>query len=154
MSAHLRYHYYRLYRVVSLTSPISPVVVLYLMLSWGVPGWFVLLGVAVMAWIEYLLLVRTSYEIEVYQGILTWKAILRSGSVPVADVTAVRPYRLAYGIGVFELSSGRPILVRVRKGFRDLCVALAAQQPGLRLDRNLGWLTERLPWPGSGFSSD
>jgi hypothetical protein len=156
MSRHLTYRYYSFYRVGAIVSFVGSVLVTFLIVSWpGVEGWFILVGISFFAWNAYMFLLRMSYEIEVDQGILFWKAPIRSGTVQLADVRAVRRSRLSWNVGVIQLSSGRPISVLVRKGFRDFCEALAAQQPELQLDiHGVGWLSEQLPWPRSGFSAD
>ena len=59
------------------------------------PAWFAVLWVAVLCWNGYWFLLRIVYQLEVRGGVLWWWAPLRAGQVPIGEVVAIRPSRVA-----------------------------------------------------------
>src|SRR6266487_4146282 len=51
--------------------------------------------VAVLCWNGYWFLLRIVYQLEVRGGVLWWWAPLRAGQVPIGEVVAIRPSRVA-----------------------------------------------------------
>ena len=115
---------------------------------------FAVLSAAVVCWNAYWLLLRIVYQLEVADGVLRWRAPLRSGHVPIGEVLAIRPSRM-YG-HVVTTRRGTILVAFASAGFEEFAAALQAAQPmvsvrvvGLtRLNYPRRWLA------GSGFYRD
>jgi hypothetical protein len=106
------------------------------MLAWlltdgGPPLVFGVLWLAIVAWNGYWYLLRVAGELWLDGTTLHWRAALRSGSIDVAEIVEIRPFRLASNIEVIQLRNGRPILTMAGKGIRELNDSIARQRPGL-----------------------
>jgi hypothetical protein len=136
-----------------------------------IPGlWFAVLGDATLLVIGLVLTVPISLwllwflvvELRLDGGELRWFTALRSGRIPLDELTAVRASRsnvmtkLAVPTvrlqprgadAVFEATGGRSVSVSAHKGLVPFLQALAAGRPGLSIDVPARW--ERLEhWPG------
>jgi len=120
----------------------------------GPPVLFSLGWIAIAAWNGYWFLFRVAYRLNVDHDVLLWSAPLRGGTVPLADIQELRPFRLGSSVEVISQISGPPILVWARKGLRDFADDLCAEAPHIRA--RFGWyakLAERLPGP-RGFKRE
>ncbi len=105
-----------------------------------------LLWLAIAGWNAYWFLMRFAYAVEVEDGVLRWRAPLRSGTVPVAGLRRLRPSWLFSNIEVLEIEGGPALLVWAVRGFGRFASALGAQRPGLPVSHSVqGRLAEHLP---------
>jgi hypothetical protein len=113
---------------------------------------FGLLWIAMVGWNAYWFLLRIVYQFEVGDGVLSWRAPLRSGQVPVTEVIAIRPSRLGVGY-VVATRRGAILVAFASQGFGEFAAALQALQPSMAV--RVGRLSPaRAPrrWrDGSGF---
>ena len=112
----------------------------------GPPTAFVVLWLAALGWNAYWWLFRVATALWLDGDVLHWEAPLRSGAIPLSDLRAVRPMSFASNAAVFEHTTGRPVLIVVRKGFGAFLDELSAARPDLPV--RLGWqgrLAERMP---------
>ena len=93
------------------------------------PAWFVLLWMAVFGWNGYWFLPRIVCQLEVRGGVLWWWAPLRSGQVPIAEVVAVHPSRVAVTGHVVATRRGTIWVPFATPGFAEFAAALQAVQP-------------------------
>lgn len=116
------------------------------------PAWIVLM----LLWWSGLIWVVHSWlgvtlRVEVDRSDLRWESALRSGSIPIADITAVGP-----GPGVFRSTApvtiehphGRPVEVMPAPGIVELVRAIALLRPDLAL-RSDWWDGHRDHWRDS-----
>jgi hypothetical protein len=114
---------------------------------------FVLAWIAVLCWNAYWFLLRLCYRVDLQDGILRWRAPLRSGNAPLVGLRALRPGRLSPNIAVFEFVDGPRVLVLARRGLADFAARVQAAAPQAVV--RTSWytrLTERLPG-STGFRS-
>jgi hypothetical protein len=91
-------------------------------------------------WHTYWKVTRVALRVEIDESELRWWSALRSGCVPIADITWVGP-----GPGVFRSTApvlikhrgGRAVTVVPTRGIIDLVEAIARQRPDLAL--RLDW---------------
>jgi hypothetical protein len=103
---------------------------------------FALLWTAILIWNGYWFLLRIVYQVEVGAGVLSWRAPLRSGQVPVTEVVAIRPSSLAGHI--VQTRRGKIVVAFSTMGFDEFGAALRALEPSISV--RVGWL--RPPRPG------
>ncbi len=117
------------------------------------PAWFVLLWMAVFGWNGYWFLLRIVYQLEVRGGVLWWWAPLRSGQVPIAEVVAVRPSRVAVTGHVVATRRGTIWVTFATPGFAEFAAALQAVQPtvSVRVGRLAQPVYPRRWLEGAGF---
>lgn len=87
------------------------------------------LWLAIAAWNAYWFLLRFAHAVDVEDGVLRWRAPLRSGTVDMADLRRVRPSWIFSNIEVMETAGGAPVLVWAVKGFRQLITAASTEHP-------------------------
>ena len=110
------------------------------------PDGFTIFWLAAVGWNAYWWLFRIAAELRIEGSDLCWWTPLRSGRVPLAEVTEIRPWPLASNVGVFRLTTGPSVIVIATKGFRAFTDEIARIRPDLPV--RLGWqarLAERLP---------
>jgi len=122
-------------------------------LTGGVDGplvGFSVLWIGVLGWNAYWWLFRLAVAVRLDGDVLRWEAPLRSGSIPLGDLTDVHPMPLLSSVEVFERRAGRPVLIMATKGLSAFLDQLSVARPDLAV--RLGWhgrLAERLPgWSG------
>jgi hypothetical protein len=93
------------------------------------PAGFVLGWIAILGWNGYWFLLRIVYQLEVRGGVLWWRAPLRSGQVPITEVVAVRPSRVAVTGHVVTTRRGTILVTFATPGFAEFAAALQAVQP-------------------------
>jgi hypothetical protein len=114
---------------------------------------FLLVWIAVLGWNAYWFLLRLCYRLDLQDGILRWRAPLRSGHAPLVGLRALRPGRLSPTIAVFEFVDGPRVLVLAMRGLAEFAARVQAAAPQAVV--RIGWyirLIERLPG-SSGFRS-
>lgn len=105
-----------------------------------------LFWLAIAGWNVYWFLLRFAYAVELEDGTLSWRAPLRSGTVPVAELHRVRPSWIFSNIEVLETERGTPALMWAVKGFDQFISAVTGQRPGLQVRVSLQTrIAERLP---------
>jgi hypothetical protein len=105
-----------------------------------------LLWLAIAGWNVYWFLLRFVYAVDVEEGVLTWRAPLRSGTVSIARLRRVRPSWIFSNIEVLETERGTSLLVWAVKGFGRFMGAVVDQRPDLPVHLSLqGRLAEHLP---------
>lgn len=112
----------------------------------GPPLAFTVLWLAALAWNAYWWLFRIATAFRLDGDALHWEAPLRSGAIPLSGLGAVRPMSFASNVAVFEHTTGRPVLIIVKKGLGAFLDELSAARPDLPV--RLGWqgrLAERMP---------
>lgn len=119
------------------------------------PVAFTVLWLAAIGWNGYWWLFRIAVGLRFDGQVLYWEAPFRSGAIPLSDLTAIRPMRLASNVEVFDRRDGRPVLVMATKGLGAFLDSVSLARPGLPV--RLGWqgrLAERMggwpQWPGRG----
>jgi hypothetical protein len=114
------------------------------------PGWaFTALWIAGLLWVGYWWLWRVAVRLELTDRTLEWRTEIRSGSIPIADIQAVRPSRMGPNLAVFDVSDGQPLMAITAKGFQAFLDDLAQQAPGLPISTSrMSSVRER--WPGRG----
>src|ERR1700733_13108763 len=60
-------------------------------------------------WISYGFMFRAPYELVIQEGTLSWKAPVRSGSLPVSEIRSVRPYRWGQNAAMIKFDDGKGI---------------------------------------------
>jgi hypothetical protein len=96
----------------------------------GPPWWFLLLWFAVLGWLAFNALYRTSYELRFDDAYLFWRGFLRSGKFQVSDVVGVE-YDFLGSVAVFTCRDGRRTRVVVLQGFAPFLAALAKAHPAI-----------------------
>jgi hypothetical protein len=105
-----------------------------------------LLWIAIGCWNVYWFLLRFAHVVDVEDGMLRWRAPLRSGSLPISELRSVRPSRLFSNIEIMETADGTRLLVWAVRGFSGLMEAVASERPDLPVLLSLqGRLAERIP---------
>jgi hypothetical protein len=103
--------------------------------------WLVIAG-----WNVYWFLMRFAFAVALEDGMLSWRAPLRSGTMSIAELRRVRPSWMFSNIEVMETERGTPLLVWAMKGFGRLMSAVLAERPDVTVRVSLqGRLAERLP---------
>ncbi len=88
------------------------------------------------------LLVRTALELRIEGDRLEWRSPLRAGHVPLVDLEAVRPARLASQWQVLDLRGQRALYVEAMRGIGAFTDALQHVRPDLPI--RLGSRARRL----------
>jgi hypothetical protein len=119
------------------------------------PAWFVLFWSAI-AWNGYWFSLRVVYQLEVRGGVLWWWAPLRSGQVPVTEVVAVHPSRVAVTGHVVATRRGTIWVTFATPAFAEFAAALQAVQPtmSVRVGRLAQPVVPRRWLTGAGFYRD
>jgi hypothetical protein len=119
-------------------------------------AWFLAVWLAIALWNGYWFLFRFAYRLRVADNVLHWGAPLRRGSVPVADIVALRPWRVVgSNVEVIETASDETIPVFVDKGLDEFARALSALNPSMTYRFGLlGKLAMRMPWGRSRFHEE
>jgi hypothetical protein len=105
-----------------------------------------LLWLAIAGWNVYWFLLRFVHAVDVEEGVLRWRAPLRSGTVSIARLRRVRPSWIFSNIEVMETERGTSLPVWAVKGFDGFMGAVVAQRPDLPVRLSVqGRLAERLP---------
>lgn len=109
-----------------------------------------------LCWNGYWFLLRIVYQLEVRGGVLWWWAPLRSGQVPITEVVAVRPSRVAMTGHVVATRRGRIWVPFATPGFGEFAAALQAVQPtvSVRVGRLAQPSYPRRWLAGAGFYRD
>jgi hypothetical protein len=117
------------------------------------PAGFALLWIAIVCWNGYWFLLRIVYQLEVAGGVLWWRAPLRSGQVPITEVVAVRPSRVAVTGHVVATRRGTILVAFATPGFAEFAAALRAVQPtvSVRVGRLAQPAVPRRWLEGAGF---
>ncbi|MGH2719223.1 MAG: hypothetical protein ACRDJU_11660 [Actinomycetota bacterium] len=150
------YRMYRLYRFQVLSSLAIGIVIaigLFAGQNTGkaAPIWFVVVWVVALIWNGYWWSFRIAYSLKLDGEQLMWRAPLRTGLVSSGEVVRLRPFKGGSNIEVLEVASGSPVLVFVRKGFKDFTEALTTEHPELPVRLGLqARIAERFPGR-SGF---
>ena len=120
----------------------------------GPPPGFVVFWLFALGWNAYWWLFRISIRLEVQGDLLRWKTASRAGEIPLTELLAVRPSRLASQIIVIERANGKPILSMATKGNGRFLAEIASRRPDLPIRVGmLAKLSDRLPgW--SAFRDD
>jgi hypothetical protein len=121
----------------------------------GGPWWFFVFFLAVVGWMAFNGLYRTSYELEFDNAYLYWRGFLRSGKVPIADVVGVDSEFLG-SLVVFTFRDGRRVRVVVLQGFAPFITALTKAHPSIgAAPGGYARLVERaqLRWKRAGTAS-
>jgi hypothetical protein len=105
---------------------------------------------AAFGWTAYWWLLRIPVGVLLELDTLVWDAPLRSGELPVASVTRVRPMRLAATGVLIEHDGGRPLVLPPAPDLRPVLAELSRLRPDL--DVPAGWParpgSRRSPAPG------
>jgi hypothetical protein len=94
---------------------------------------FVVLWLAIYAWIAYWYLVRVSYEVGVVNGsILRWRSITSSHEIPLARIKGIEtPLLLGYGLKRITVDGDRSPLIVANQGYRDVVAMIVQFRPDL-----------------------
>ena len=135
----------------------TPMLLSSLAIGAGPPPWFAIVWIAILGWNVYWWIFRVTFALKVEGDRLYWQGAFRAGSLPLTDISRLRPSGFGSAIEVIESTDGSTILVWTRRGFGSFCQALQSRRPDLQV--RLGWqarLADAWPrwWPtgGSGFS--
>jgi hypothetical protein len=113
------------------------------------PGWaFTALWFAALLSNAYWWLWRVGMSLEIADGNLVWRTMLRSGSRPIVDIASVRPSRLRLVVMIFEFADGHRVLAMTGAGFRSFLDDLAQRAPGVPIQNN--WTMRRLERRSAG----
>jgi hypothetical protein len=120
------------------------------------PAWFAVLWVAALCWNGYWFLLRIVHQLEVAAGVLRWRAPLRAGQIPIGEVVAIQPSRVAMMGHVVTTRRGTIWVTFATPGFAEFAAALQAAQPVMSV--RVGRLA-RVNYPrrwlaGAGFYRD
>ena len=110
------------------------------------PILFTLVWLAGVGWNAYWWLFRIASEIALDPPRLTAKCPFQKRTVPLHEIMAIRPMRVAPNLVIFVIHGQRPIITMVVKGFREFTEEIQRIRPDLPI--RLGkWtkLTEALP---------
>jgi hypothetical protein len=97
---------------------------------------FGLFWLAALGWNAYWWLVRISYRLDLNGDELRWLTPTRSGTIPLHQLRAIRPYRFGRNVTVFEVGDGSSILVLTRRGFTDFTARVQAAAPHVTVRLN------------------
>lgn len=112
------------------------------------PVWFAGLWIAALAWNAYWFLFRSCDRLEITSGELRWPAPLRSGIVPLADLTEVKPQAGAPQMVLIKRRGGPSLVILTKKGFVGFTDALQIAAPALPIRMGLtSRISEKLPGP-------
>jgi hypothetical protein len=127
-----------------------------LLATGAAPAWVAVGWVAVLGWNGYWFLLRIVYQLEVAGGVLGWRAPLRAGQVPIGEVVAIRPSRVAMLGHVVTTRRGTIWVTFATPGFAEFAAALQAAQPMLsvRVGRLAQVQYPRRWLAGAGFYRD
>lgn len=92
---------------------------------------------AAFGWTAYWWLLRIPVGVLLELDTLMWDAPLRSGQLPVATITGVRPMRLGPTAVLIEHEGGRPLLLPPAPDLRPVLAELSRLRPDL--DVPSGW---------------
>ena len=102
---------------------------------------FVLLGFIIGAGYGYLSLFRIAYRLRIADSRLHWRAVLRGGSAPLADVRQVVPHSNNYTTVV--LADGRRVHVAGVQDVWPFLNALRRAAPHVQIDQPFGlWVPQ------------
>lgn len=110
------------------------------------PPLFTAFWLAALAWNGYWFLFRFAVRLTLHADSIIAEMPLGRRVVPVNEIVAIRPMKLASNAAVFEVSDQRPVLTLATKGFREFAAAVVAVRPELPM--RLGWqarLAARMP---------
>jgi hypothetical protein len=103
----------------------------------GPPVAFILFFSFAALWNAYWFLFRMAYEVSFDDHDLQWRAPLRSGTLPLLELTVIRPQKLSPNVYLFESTGRRPVLMMLARGSLDLIrdVNVAAPQVTVKIGR-------------------
>ena len=76
---------------------------------------------------------RWCHRLDLDEHTLRWRAPIRAGQAPLADLRAIRPSRIHGGVAVFEFIDGQRVEVYAKRGFTDFTAQVTAVAPHVAL---------------------
>jgi hypothetical protein len=116
----------------------------------GVPVPFALFWLGALGWNAYWWLFRIVYRMRLDAGVLEWHTPVRSGQLPLAEITLIRSIALLPSVLAIRRRNGRALLILAGKGLPAFVGEAVETQP--EIDVHLGrWarVADRVPGPSA-----